>query len=73
MHELATIANEHSLERLVIQAVEGREDAAIRAAKFIGFLKVGTLKAHAKDMSGHPRDIALLEMPLGKWFEWWTY
>ena len=73
MHELAAIANDNGLERLFFQAVTGREDMAIKAAEFVGFIKVGVLQSHAKDLDGHPRDIVLMEMPLGKWFEWWSY
>ncbi|MBI2867585.1 MAG: GNAT family N-acetyltransferase [Chloroflexi bacterium] len=73
MHELAAIANDNGLERLLFQAVMEREDAAIKAAEFVGFVKVGVLPGHAKDLDGHPRDILILEMPLGKWFDWWPF
>lgn len=73
LHELATIAKENGLERLLIDAVAGREDAAIQSAEFLGFYRVATLPGHGKDADGHPRDIVILEMPLGKWFEWWTF
>lgn len=73
MRELATIANDHGLERLVIQAVAEREEAAIKAAESIGFTKVAVLPGHAKDVDGHPRDIVLMDMPLGKWFDWWSF
>ncbi len=73
IHELAAVANENGLERLLFQAIEGKEDAAISAAEFVGFITAGTLRGHAKDSNGHPRDIVLMEMPLGKWFEWWEF
>lgn len=73
LHELATIANENGVERLVLEAVAEREEQAIKAAEYIGFVKVGVLPGHAKDVDGHPRDIVVMEMPLGKWFEWWAY
>lgn len=73
LHELAAIANDNGLERLLLEAVAEREDAAIKAAEFVGFVKAGLLPGHAKDLEGHPRDIVLLEMPLGKWFEWWEF
>lgn len=71
LHELATIANESGLERLTFEAVSEKEDAAVKAAQFVGFVQVGILRSHAKDPDGHPRDLVLMEMPLGKWFEWW--
>ena len=45
----------------------------IQAAKFLGFFQVSTLGNFAKDMDGHPRDLALLELPLAKWLEWWSF
>jgi L-amino acid N-acyltransferase YncA len=70
LRELAAIADENGLEKLQFQAVAGREDAAIKAAEYVGFIKIATLPNHAKDRDGHPRDVVLLEMPLGKWLEW---
>lgn len=70
LHELALIANEHGLERLLFQAVAEREEAAVKAAELVGFIKIAVLPGHAKDRDGRPRDIILMEMPLGKWLEW---
>lgn len=71
MRELATIANDSGLELLTFEAVAEKEDAAIASAKFIGFIPSGVLRGHAKDPDSHPRNLVMLEMPLGKWFEWW--
>ena len=73
MHEIGALAQEHGLERLVFEAVADREDAAIKAAEFVGFVKLAVLPNHGKDLNGHPRDIVLMEMPLGKWFDWWSF
>jgi L-amino acid N-acyltransferase YncA len=73
LHELAAIADENGLERIVLEAVAEKEDQAIKAAEFVGFVRVGLLPGHARDLDGRPRDIVLLEMPLGKWFDWWDY
>jgi L-amino acid N-acyltransferase YncA len=70
LRELAAIADENGLEKLQFQAVADREDAAIQAAEFVGFVKIAVLPNHAKDRDGHPRDVVLLEMPLGRWLEW---
>jgi L-amino acid N-acyltransferase YncA len=71
LRELAGIANENGLERLVLQAVAEKEEAAIKAAEYVGFVRLAVLPGHAKDLDGRLRDIVVLEMPLGKWFEWW--
>ena len=71
LHALATIASENGLERLIFEVVAEKEDAAIKAAQFVGFVQVGVLRSNAKDPDGHPRDLVIMEMPLGKWFEWW--
>jgi len=73
MRELAAIANENGLEYLVFEVVADKEEAAIKAAEFVGFVRVGILHSHAKDLDGHPRDVVLMEMPLGKWLEWWSF
>ena len=70
LRELAIIADENGIEKLEFQAVAEREDDAIKAAEFVGFIKMARLPNHAKDRDGHPRDVVLLEMPLGKWLEW---
>ena len=70
LHELALIANEHGIERLLFQVVAEREESAVKAAELVGFIKIAVLPGHAKDRDGRPRDIILMEMPLGKWLEW---
>jgi RimJ/RimL family protein N-acetyltransferase len=71
LNELAVIANESGLERLVFEAVAEKEESAINAAIYVGFVELAILRGHAKDPDGHPRDLVLMEMSLGKWFEWW--
>lgn len=71
LHELATIANDSGLERLTFELVSEKEEAAIKSALFLGFVQVGILRSNAKDPDGHPRDLIIMEMPLGKWFERW--
>jgi RimJ/RimL family protein N-acetyltransferase len=71
MCELADIANGTGLELLTFEVVAEKEAAAIKAAEWVGFVRVAVLGGRARDMDGHPRDRVLLEMPLGKWFEWW--
>lgn len=73
MHELAEIAYENGLERLTFEAIAGKEDAAIKSAEFVGFMKLAVLPGHGKDIDGQPRDIVLMEMPLGRWMELWPF
>ena len=73
MHELAKVAYENGLERLVFEAVAGKEDAAIKSAEYVGFAKLAILPGHGKDLDGHPRDIVVMEMPLGRWMELWPF
>lgn len=73
LRELASVANEEGIEHLFLEAVADKEDAAIRAAEYIGFVRAGVLRGFAKDLGGHPRDLILMEMPLGKWLEWWSF
>ena len=73
LRELAEIADKNGLERVLFEAVAETEEAAIQAAKYLGFVQVGVLTNFAKDLDGHPRDLVLLELPLGKWLEWWSF
>ena len=73
MHELAEIAYENGLERLLFQAVAGTENPAIKSAEYVGFVTLAVLPGHGKDMDGHPRDVVLMDMPLGRWMEMWPF
>jgi L-amino acid N-acyltransferase YncA len=73
LHELAGVANANGIERVKIEAVAEKEEQAIKAAEYVGFVRAGLLPGHAKDMDGRLRDIVILEMPMGKWFEWWQF
>ena len=50
-----------------------KEEDAVKAAESIGFVRVGMLRNFAKGQAGHPRDLVLIELPLGKWLEWWSF
>jgi len=71
--ELCDIADEEGLEKVLFEAVERREDEALKAAQWLGFIRVGTLEGGARDQQGHLHDVALMAMPLGKWYEWSKY
>lgn len=71
LHELATIADQNGLKKLLFQAVSGMEDPAIRMAKLYGFRTAGTLQNHAEDSDHRLRDVVLLEMALAEEFARW--
>ncbi len=70
IRELCDIANDSGLERMVAEMVVGPEDEAITASEWLGFYKVATFEAMAKDQQGHDCDVVLMSMPLGRYYEW---
>jgi L-amino acid N-acyltransferase YncA len=70
IRELCDIANDAGLERIVADMVVGPEDDAINAAEWLGFYKVATLEGFAKDQQGRDCDVAIMTMPLGRYYEW---
>lgn len=71
LKELILVAREQDLERLVFELVEGVQEAAIKTAQSLGFVRLATLQGHVRDIHGKPHDLVILELPLGKWQEWW--
>ncbi|HXH21498.1 MAG TPA: GNAT family N-acetyltransferase [Dehalococcoidia bacterium] len=70
IRELCDIANDAGIERMVAEMVVGPEDDAIHAAEWLGFYKVATLEGFAKDQQGRDCDVAIMTMPLGRYYEW---
>ncbi len=70
IRELCDIANDAGIEKIVAEMVLGAEDEAINAAEWLGFYKVATLEAMAKDQEGHDCDLVIMNMPLGRYYEW---
>lgn len=73
IRELCELANGVELDRVTFELVVGLQDDAIRAVDGLGFVRSATLVDHVRDIEGHPRDLAIYVLPLGKWFEWWGY
>ena len=69
--ELAEIAHETGLEKLVAEMVDAPRSRAIATMQALGFVQVATLPNHAKDVAGRPCDIVISELSLGRWSEWW--
>jgi L-amino acid N-acyltransferase YncA len=70
IRHLCDIADDAGLERVMFEIVADREAEALKAAEWMGFLRVGTIEGGARDPKDHAHDIILLTMPLGKWYQW---
>ena len=71
VRELATIAHEMDLEKLIAEMVNAPRSHAKETMEALGFVHVATLPNHAKDVAGRPCDIVIAELSLGRWNEWW--
>jgi len=70
IRELCDIADDAGLEKVMFELVADREQEAIRAAEWLGFLRVATIEGGAVDPLGHHHDVVLMAMPLGRWYHW---
>jgi len=70
---LCEIAADAELEKIVVELVADREQEAIAAMERLGFLRSARIPEYFRDEKGHPHDLVVMVLPLGKWFEWWTY
>ena len=70
IRELCDIADDAGLEKVTFELVADREQEAIRAAEWLGFLRVATIEGGAVDPLGHHHDVVLMAMPLGRWYHW---
>ena len=59
------------VRNIIFHAVEGAEEAAIEAARRLGFARAGLINGGAKDISGEQRDIIVLALPLDRDRVWW--
>ncbi len=73
MKELCDIAADADLERVTGEFVAGVQDDAIAAAERLGFLRAATIHELLRDENGHPHDVVVMSLPLGKWYEWWQF
>ena len=70
IRELCDIADDAGLEKGMFELVADKEQEAIRAAEWLGFLRVATIEGGAVDPLGHHHDVVLMAMPLGRWYHW---
>jgi ribosomal protein S18 acetylase RimI-like enzyme len=71
--QLCEIAADAELDKVIVELVADREQEAIAAMERLGFLRSARLPEYFKDEKGHPHDLVVMVLPLGKWFEWWTF
>ncbi len=69
--ELAEIAHETGVEKLIAEMVDAPRSHAVETMEALGFVRIATLHNHAKDVVGRPCDIVISELSLGRWNEWW--
>ena len=73
MRELMSIARDGELEYLTTElAAEGQKEA-IEVAEHLGFIRVANMTHAIKDSHNKPQDLVVLELPLGKWYDWWNF
>ena len=61
LRELIQIASDRGLEKLVFEVVAGVEESARYMAQIVGFVAIGSLKDHVRDIKGTPHDLVILE------------
>jgi L-amino acid N-acyltransferase YncA len=73
LKELCDIAADAELERVTAEFVVGVQDDAIAASERLGFLRSATIHELLRDQDGRAHDLAIMTLPLGKWYEWWQF
>lgn len=73
VRDLCDIAADADLERVVGELVSGMQDDAIEALERLGFIRAATVHEHLRDEQGHPRDLIVMVLPLGKWYQWYQF
>lgn len=61
VQELINIATDLRLEKLMLELVDRREDAAVKMAEKMGFRRVAILPGRIKDMFGASQDLVIME------------
>ncbi|MDP6453253.1 MAG: GNAT family N-acetyltransferase [SAR202 cluster bacterium] len=73
MRELISIAEDSGLEKVIFELVADEQDDAKAAASALGFVQLSVVPNHIKDVRGRLHDLLIMELPLGKWRQWWNY
>jgi L-amino acid N-acyltransferase YncA len=70
---LCDVAADAELEKVIIELVADRDQEAMTAMERTGFLRNAVIPEYFRDRSGQPHDLVVMVLPLGKWYEWWTF
>ena len=62
LRELIQIASGRGLEKLVFEVVAGIEESARYMAQIVGFVPIGSLRDHVRDIDGTAHDLVILEL-----------
>jgi L-amino acid N-acyltransferase YncA len=73
LRDLCDIAADADLERVTAELVSGVQDDAILAMEQLGFIRAATVHELLRDEHGHPHDLVIMVLPLGKWYQWWQF
>ena len=65
--------DDSDLEKVVVELVADREQEAIVAMERLGFIRSAEIPEYFRDENGRPHDLVVMVLPLGKWYEWWTF
>ncbi len=70
LRDLCDIAADADLEKVTSELISGVQDDAIEAMEQLGFIRAATVHEFLRDQHGHPHDLAVMVLPLGKWYQW---
>lgn len=73
IRELCDIASDSDFTGIIFEVIPDAEQEAYETAQWLGFIRTGTIEGGARDEQGRLHDVALMVMPLGKWYEWSKY
>ena len=73
VREICDIASDEEFSGILFELIPDREPEAYATAEWLGFVRTGTIEGGACDQAGHLHDIALMVMPLGRYYEWSKY
>ena len=62
LRELIQIASDKGLEKLVFEVVADIEESARYMAQIVGFVPIGSLRDHVRDIDGTAHDLVILEL-----------
>jgi L-amino acid N-acyltransferase YncA len=73
IRELVDLAVDLGVHKVFFELADRREQAAILAAKGMGFSEAGVLSEAIRDYWGNLQDLVILELPLKDREFWWRY